>query len=595
MININLSNIPKPKTKAELIIEQINKSKQEKIEPIKIDEPREEQKEESKLIDSTVSIQLPNGEYKTVTLNAKQLEAASLIASGKSCVIVGSAGTGKTTCIQAGVQGLIMNNIIKPLKSFESNQWQHKYINYSLGGYTLVQCAFTRRVVQVIKRNTPLDLQNNVITIHKLLEYIPVIHEVEDEQGFIKKTKRFEPNRNSTNKLPAILNVIIIDESGTVSLDLHSKIIAATNENTIFIYVGDLQQLPPVFGDAILGYKMLELPVIELNEVYRQALESPILRLAHRVLSGKVIKSDELNKHWNLIDNKENGKLQIMPFIRPLKPESANSQLRLLLISMIDNNKFTVGEDIILCPFNKSPIGNIEINNIIASHLAKKANRDVYEIIGGFVKNYFSIGDYVSYGSDDAIIIDIEQNAMYTGQSYKTESKTLNYWGIDPYHAEYKNLGMLNALNPDFLEDEPNTEDDEEAGAVRQVSHKITIQYLDDGSTQSISTVSGLNNLSLNYACSIHKSQGSEWSKVFLILHNSHATMISRELLYTAITRASKQLTIICEQNTFEIGINRQKIKGQTIEEKAEWFKGKHDDRLREGKIIEYKSLLKSN
>jgi exodeoxyribonuclease V alpha subunit len=73
----------------------------------------------------------------------------------------------------------------------------------------------------------------------------------------------------------------------------------------------------------------------------------------------------------------------------------------------------------------------------------------------------------------------------------------------------------------------------------------------------------------------VHKSQGSEWEKVFLCLHQSHAVMLQRELLYTAVTRAKKELVVICEDDTFVKGIESQRIKGNTLEEKAEFFKGK--------------------
>jgi len=53
------------------------------------------------------------------------------------------------------------------------------------------------------------------------------------------------------------------------------------------VFLGDIRQLPPVFGTAILGFKMLELPVVELTEVYRQALKSPILRFALAVDDGE--------------------------------------------------------------------------------------------------------------------------------------------------------------------------------------------------------------------------------------------------------------------------------------------------------------------
>jgi exodeoxyribonuclease V alpha subunit len=89
----------------------------------------------------------------------------------------------------------------------------------------------------------------------------------------------------------------------------------------------------------------------------------------------------------------------------------------------------------------------------------------------------------------------------------------------------------------------------------------------------SISTASEVNSLLLGYVLTVHKSQGSEWRKVFLILHQSHNIMLQRELLYTACTRPREELYIICEPNSFEKGILSQRIKGNTLAEKAEYLK----------------------
>ena len=92
-----------------------------------------------------------------------------------------------------------------------------------------------------------------------------------------------------------------------------------------------------------------------------------------------------------------------------------------------------------------------------------------------------------------------------------------------------------------------------------------------------ISKAAEINNLLHSYSLTVHKAQGSEWQKVFLCLHQSHATMLQRELLYTAVTRAKEELYVICEPESFTKGIKSQKIKGNTLAEKAEYFKGKVD------------------
>ena len=83
------------------------------------------------------------------------------------------------------------------------------------------------------------------------------------------------------------------------------------------------------------------------------------------------------------------------------------------------------------------------------------------------------------------------------------------------------------------------------------------------------------------YGITIHKSQGSEWQRVFLFLHNSHATMLSRELIYTGITRAKHSLYIITEgdsathKNSLDRAADRPIIPGTTLAEKIDYFRAK--------------------
>jgi ATP-dependent exoDNAse (exonuclease V) alpha subunit len=110
---------------------------------------------------------------------------------------------------------------------------------------------------------------------------------------------------------------------------------------------------------------------------------------------------------------------------------------------------------------------------------------------------------------------------------------------------------------------------------VNRASHAITMRRMVDDEEVTIDTTGECNNLLGGYAITVHKAQGSEWRRVFLVLHKSHAVALNRELLYTAVTRAREQLYVICEPNSFEKGVKTQKIKGTTLKEKLEWFKKK--------------------
>ena len=495
----------------------------------------------------------------SITYNSKQQEFINLVASGKSCVLLGAAGTGKTTCSKGANAALIANGSLPVLQTDG-----HKHLTPGSPGVIIT--SYTRRAVNNIRKVQSNDLKDNCVTVHKLLEYKPEYYEIEDpETGETRKTMRFEPSRCATNPLPESIHTIEVEEGSMLSVELFNELVAAINHKVQWIFIGDIQQLPPVFGSAILGFKMLELPVIELTEVYRQAMESPIIRLAHRILSGKPIPVEEYP------DWKVEGKLTLHPWKKKLHPDRAALTLAAFFTGAIDKGIYNPDNDMILIPYNKA-CGTIELNNHIANHLARKREAITYEIMAGFNRLYFSVGDKILYDREDAEIIEIHLNPAYSGSRVQPSSKHLDYWGHNPKITEEKSFDSFgDDVDIDFLLDQVSTSEDR----VTQSSHRLVIRLLDSASEVSVSKAAEVNSLLLAYALTVHKAQGSEWNMVYLCLHQSHATMLQRELLYTAVTRAREELYVICEPESFTKGIVSQRIKGNTLAEKAEWFKGK--------------------
>lgn len=498
-----------------------------------------------------------------ITYNSQQQEFIDTVASGKSAVLIGAAGTGKTTCSQGAISALIQSDRIPTL-----NAEGHKYLKSGTPGILII--AFTRRAVNNSRKVQSEDFKSNCITAHKLLEYQPEYYEIVDpESGAYKKTMRFEPSRNINNPLPSSIHTIIVEEASMLSKDLFTEITAACNHPVQWIFIGDIQQLPPVFGAAILGFKLLSLPVVELTQVYRQALESPIIRLAHRILSGKPVPVEEY-KDWE-----EEGKLTIHPWKKKISKEDAAMTLAAFFKGAIDKELYNPDKDTILIPFNVG-CGTLEINSNIANHLARKREAITYEVIAGYNKFYFSAGDKVLFDKEDAEIIEIVPNPAYMGAKVQNPSKHLDYWGYNPKaHIEaMENLDNDSNADIDFLLDSVASASDDE-DRVTQASHIFTIRLLDTEREIEVSKAAEINSLLHSYALTVHKSQGSEWRKVFVCLHQSHNAMLQRELLYTAVTRAREELYIICEPESLTKGIVSQVVKGDTLEEKAEYFKGK--------------------
>ena len=109
-----------------------------------------------------------------ITLNTKQREFYDTVLSGKSCVLIGAAGTGKTTCLKAALEAVAQLPTETPLRD------AHKYLQ--VGASSSVCTSFTRRAVSNLARAVGSAFASNCITIHKLLEYQPTYEEVQDEE-----------------------------------------------------------------------------------------------------------------------------------------------------------------------------------------------------------------------------------------------------------------------------------------------------------------------------------------------------------------------------------------------------------------------------
>jgi exodeoxyribonuclease V alpha subunit len=506
-----------------------------------------------------------------ISYNSKQQEFINLAASGASCILIGAAGTGKTTAQNGLVKSLMLSG-----RAGHLEHTSHKYLKDGTPG--IVICAYTRRAVRNIRRRMPVELQENCVTIHKLLEYTRTFKEILDPVTMnLKTVPIFEATRNLLNPLPDSIHTIIFEESSMISTSLYKEVLDALSHQVQSIFLGDIEQLPPVFGSAILGYKFWELPVVELTEVYRQALDSPIIKLAHRILSGNPISPKEAA-------TLSTPGLTIKQWTKTLYPETAMSQVASFMCKSYDDGSYNPEEAMILTPQNKG-FGTIELNKYIANHIARRRGAITFEIIAGFMKLYFSVGDRVLYAKEDATILEIKANPTYYGTPAAKESPYLNYFGVrvgEPEVEKDTSKFELHMRDGTSKTQDAFSDDDWEKfslGSIEertnQASHQVKLLLEDSGDMIWIDKSAELNTLDLSYALTVHKAQGSEWDKVYFITHSSQQRMLYRELLYTAVTRAKNELFILCEPDTLERGIKIQRIKGKTWRDKAEAFKGK--------------------
>lgn len=504
-----------------------------------------------------------------MSFNKEQQLAIEMAMQAKSFCLIGAAGTGKTTVTQEIITRLQQASHVSPLRESTKHLLE--------GNPGIVICGFTNKAVNNIRKKLPEHLQKHCITIHKLLEYAPVYYEIfNEETGNMRTTMRFEPMRNGANPLPHI-STIIFEESSMIGTDLYGQVISALPRpsRTQIIMLGDLNQIPPVFGPSILGFKLAELPTVELTHVYRQALESPIISLATATRTNSIEVPTSLLSPQT-IDKGEHGTLTIHPWKKRVGKENAIAMMKVFLPKMITSGQYDPNEDMILCPFNKS-FGTIELNKIIAQHLTVARNELTWEVIARYQKSYWAVGDRVMVDRHEATITSIKHQHGYDGKLPQPESKELDRWGSSPNNSA---TGQEASSLDDVLSelDRLGGGDDESKNLS---SHTIEVYISDLDETRLLTTAGEINSMLLGYALTIHKSQGSEWQRVFLFLHNTHATMISRELIYTGITRAKHSLYIICEgdiaphKNSLKSAAGRPIIPGTTLPEKIAYFASK--------------------
>lgn len=555
------------------------------------------------------------GVTRDIILNNKQSKFHDIVISGKSCVMIGAAGTGKTTAMRKVTRSLIDEDCLPKMQA--STKW------LKAGHYGAAILSFTNKAVNNIRHAVVEELKPHTITAHKLLEFQPVFFEEIDEKGISKNTMRFEPTKTKLNPLPSSLAFLAWEESSMISVHLYNLVQDAMPHEHQEVFLGDIQQLPPVFGLAVLGFKMNELPTVELTEIYRQAAGSPIISLAWDILRGdsKKFKSDYHSititspatgkkvqrKVFDTlaklsIDAGELGSVMFQPWQHTLDEDMAINVFSQQVYTWIKNGYYDPEEDIILCPFNVG-VGTIEINKRISNHLGRKREAKVWEVIAGFKKHYLAVGDRVLFDKEDAAIISISHNGSYMGTQPQMADPLLDRWGalqdgadqgeeLEQHKIDAKEREEA-ALEDFFSDDSGLGGSGDVEDRVNSASHIVVVKLRYSDEEKVLSTASEINNLLGGYAITIHKAQGSEYDTVILCLQKKHAPHVNRELLYTAVTRAKKKLHIVCEADTFEKGVLSQRIKGDTLAEKAEWFKGKavKGEDEREVPLLSYSSL----
>ena len=338
-------------------------------------------------------------------------------------------------------------------------------------------------------------------TIHRLLEFSGMPED--DREG---QPIHFE--RNAENPLET--DVIIIDEMSMVDIHLIHSLLMAVTAGTRLILVGDENQLPSVGPGNVLRdiIRSGQFPVVELKKIFRQASESDIVVNAHKINKGEQVE----------INNKSRDFFFLKRYDADIIIRVVIALIQEKLPKYVEAKPFEIQ---VLTPMRKGLLGVERLNQILQRYLnPPDASKKEKEIGQGL----FREGDKV----------------MQVRNNYQLEWEIRGRYGI-PIE---KGVGVFNG-------------DTGIIKTINEFAETAEVEF-EDGRWAEYS-FKQLDELELAYAVTIHKSQGSEYPAVIIPLLSGPRMLMNRNLLYTAVTRARKCVTVVGSEETFRDMIRNEK------------------------------------
>ena len=325
-------------------------------------------------------------------------------------------------------------------------------------------------------------------TIHRMLEL----------SGGVEGTAGFERNENN----PLETDVIIVDEMSMVDITIMNSLLKAVVPGTRLILVGDINQLPSVGPGSVLRdiIDSHACNVVKLTKIFRQAATSDIIVNAHKINRGEEVVLD--NKSMDFFFLKRYDADVIINVVLQLVKQK--------LPKFVDATPYDIQ---VLTPMRKGLLGVERLNGILQKYLNPPMSGKAEK---GYGDTLFREGDKV----------------MQTRNNYQLEWEIRTKYGL----SVDKGTGIFNG----------------DMGIVREIndfSETMTIEF-DEGRMVEY-PYKLLDELELAYAITIHKSQGSEYPAVVIPLLKGPAMLLNRNLIYTAVTRARKCVTLVGNENTF--------------------------------------------
>ena len=325
-------------------------------------------------------------------------------------------------------------------------------------------------------------------TIHRMLEL----------NGGMEGSAGFE--RNETNPLET--DVVIIDEMSMVDITLMNSLLKAIAPGTRLILVGDINQLPSVGPGSVLKdiIQSEAFNVVMLTKIFRQASTSDIIVNAHKINRGEEVSLDNKSMDFFFLKRYE-ADIIINVVLQLVKQK---------LPKFVDATPYDIQ---VLTPMRKGLLGVERLNGILQQYLNPPDQ----------LKREKEHGDMVFREGD---------KVMQTKNNYQLEWEIRTKFGL----TVDKGMGIFNGDMGIIIE-------------INDFAETMTVEF-DEGRKVEYS-YKLLDELELAYAITIHKSQGSEYPAVVIPLLNGPSMLMNRNLLYTAVTRARKCVTLVGNDATF--------------------------------------------
>jgi helicase, putative, RecD/TraA family len=419
-----------------------------------------------------VSQKLDKIEDKTgIVLDELQREAVMEAVNHGLLIITGGPGTGKTTTINAII------------KYFEEENLQ------------ILMAAPTGRAAKRMTEATGYEAK----TIHRLLE----LSGGSDDQSI--SPHRFEHNEEN----PLDTDIIIIDETSMVDINLMSSLLRAVAVGTRLILVGDINQLPSVGAGNVLSdiIKSKVFKVVMLTKIFRQASQSDIIVNAHKINNGELV--DLQKKSEDFLFIKRSGADAVVA--------AAITLIKSKLPQYVKAKPYEIQ---VITPMRKGAVGVERLNVILQEHL-NPSGKDKLQ-----VEQFGRI-----YREGDKV--------MQIKNNYQMEWEIVSRYGI----PTDRGLGVFNG----------------DMGIIKTINVFAELLKVEFDEEKIVEyTFKQLEELEHAYAITVHKSQGSEYPAIIIPMLQGPKMLMNRNLIYTAVTRAKTCVCLLGEPTVFFDMVNNK-------------------------------------